>query len=154
MWQQKFWDKVLIPFESSECWMWQAYRDKHGYGRFRKPGKNQVPAHRIAYQIAYGPVDQATLICHTCDTPPCVNPRHLFAGTPQDNMNDKIKKGRSNTPRGEQKTCKLSEAAVRELRKRYIPGVLSMNKLATEFGVDAETVRDVIRGKTWMHVGG
>ena len=29
-----------------------------------------------------------------------------------------------------------------------------MNKLATEFGVDAETVRDVIRGKTWMHVGG
>lgn len=50
--------------------------------------------HRVAYQVYYK--DDLTpndVICHKCDNPACVNPKHLFKGTHQDNVQDKVNKG-------------------------------------------------------------
>ena len=62
----------------------QIYADYKGYGK----------AHRIVWEAVNGPIPEGMFVCHTCDVPRCVNIDHLFLGTAQDNMNDKMSKGR------------------------------------------------------------
>lgn len=87
----RFWSKV--EKSDSGCWIWSAYRDPKGYGTFGFKGKVQK-AHRVAYQLAIGPIPEGAHVLHSCDTPPCVNPAHLRAGTRSDNMRDKVLRGR------------------------------------------------------------
>jgi hypothetical protein len=89
---KRFWDKVKIA-GPKDCWEWTAAKDKNGYGFFRFDDKQQK-AHRVAWQLEIGPIPDEMHICHVCDNPPCVNPNHLFLGTPKDNMQDKLAKGR------------------------------------------------------------
>lgn len=79
------------------CWMWRASVDRDGYGKFQYPGpagQVHVRAHQWAYSHFVGPLRPGEVVMHRCDTPGCVNPDHLDAGTPIDNNNDKIAKGR------------------------------------------------------------
>lgn len=80
------------------CWEVQGYQNPHnGYvllcdsssGRkvFRK-------AHRIAYELAHGPIPDGLVVMHSCDNPRCVNPDHLSVGTQADNIRDSVDKGR------------------------------------------------------------
>lgn len=81
----------------SGCWLWTASRDDDGYGKFQHPGSAgqvHVRAHRWAYEHFVGPVPDGQVVMHTCDNPPCVNPDHLDTGTPLDNNDDKVAKGR------------------------------------------------------------
>jgi hypothetical protein len=92
--EAKFWDRVV---KSDGCWLWGGGRSENGYGAFYWHGK-QTGAHRVAYELVHGSIASDMLVLHKCDNPPCVNPDHLFLGTPQDNMTDKTIKGR--IPRG------------------------------------------------------
>jgi len=83
--------------ELSGCWEWIGAKSPEGYGRIGK-----VYAHRFAYEREHGPLAKGLFVCHTCDNPGCVNPAHLFAGTPTDNVRDMIQKGRSVKQREEQ----------------------------------------------------
>src|ERR1700729_3986623 len=80
--------------EETGCWEWTKAKDANGYGVFRMNGVNQR-AHRMAAYLFLGhPLKDKLQVLHRCDNPSCFNPEHLFIGTPKDNMQDAMNKGR------------------------------------------------------------
>ena len=122
-----------------------------GYGVFRD-GK-QGAAHRWAYRTEVGPVPTGMFVCHKCDNPPCVRPDHLFLGTPNDNVQDRERKGRgAETPLGEKNPrAVLTEAQVLDIRQRYQDGE-SQTRLSVTFGVHRNTIAAIVRGRIWSHL--
>jgi hypothetical protein len=105
-------------------------------------------AHRIAWERAHGPIPAGMIVCHKCDTRSCVNPAHLFLGTPTDNMRDKQRKGRGNQCRGErQGHAKLTLAQARQIKHTTIPAA----EFVRRFGVSHGCVREIRIGRNWKH---
>ena len=97
---RRFWSKVQ-PTEG--CWLWTGARSTEGYGYIGVgPRRNHkdVLAHRLMWELTYGPIPNGLWVLHRCDTPSCVRPDHLFLGTHQDNMDDMKRKGRTHVGGG------------------------------------------------------
>jgi hypothetical protein len=96
-----------IEEPTSGCRIWLAAWDHSGYGLLTVEddvaprGRKSVKAHRLAYQTWVGPIPPGYQVCHRCDTPSCIAPRHLFVGTADDNNRDMIAKRRARAPYGE-----------------------------------------------------
>lgn len=145
---ERFWSKV-DKRNIDECWEWKAALNSAGYGAF---GKGR--AHRIAYELTYGPIPDGYYVCHKCDNPPCVNPAHLFVGTPTDNVVDMIAKGRKVSPRLSGETnpnAKLTASQVIEIRKRYENGA-KIRDLAQEYGLKNFGIDHIVHRRTWRHL--
>ena len=101
--------RVMIE---DECIEWDGSLSSTGYGRigFRRTKKNiekydlecepdyrkttWVGAHRLAWAERRGKIPKGIHVLHHCDNPPCVNIDHLYLGTPKDNHNDMVRRGR------------------------------------------------------------
>lgn len=144
--KERFFEKVD---RSSGCWVWNGARQKGlGYGAFKLAGK-VVPAHRVMFAIANGR-DPQGLVMHTCDNPFCVNKDHLKEGTPKDNAQDCVQKGRRNfwKIRGERNgNSKLSDEAVRKIKDHYKNAEYSGYRLAEMFNVTPQAIYLILSGQ-------
>lgn len=145
-------ESKIMPITETGCWIWTGSLNKTGYGQFGVGGK-AVLAHRMSYELFKGPIPKGMHILHSCDNPSCVNPDHLFLGTHQDNMDDKVAKNRQAKPQGNLNgRAKLTEQQVKEIREKYVPRKYSSYSLAKEYGVSQYNICAIISNKSWKHI--
>ena len=139
--------------DAEECWLWSGAKNDKGYGQISIEGK-VLYAHRVAYELVYGPVDDDLEICHHCDNSSCVRPNHLFIGTHHDNMVDAGRKGhmRRNMQGSRHPATRLTEDDIRQIRKRYAVGGITYSKLALDYDVGWTTIQKIITRKSWQHI--
>lgn len=135
----------------SNCWEWTGAK-VYKYGSMSIYNRS-VRAHRYSWEIRFGKIPKGKYVCHHCDNPSCVNPDHLYLGTPQDNMTDKVERGRHRVPVGERHgNARLTNETVIEMRQLYANGGHTHKSLAEMFGVSTSAAQCVIERKTWKHV--
>lgn len=96
---ERFWARVDSSGGPDACWPWKLSCRRDGYGQIRVAGCC-VAAHRLAYELAVGPIPDGTgfhgaVVMHTCDNRKCCNPAHLHLGSQYDNLRDMYNKGRA-----------------------------------------------------------
>lgn len=135
---------INFPTDKKLCWLWSGSVGQDGYGKFLR---DSVRPHRFSYELFRGKIPPGMSICHACDTPLCVNPDHLWAGTVQQNMADRNKKGRQAR---QHRICPRSvsiEQAL-EMRRRMLLGE-TLQVIAKEFGVSKSQAGLIKARKTW-----
>lgn len=147
---------------NSGCMLWSRAAQPDGYGIFRT-GDRKRSAHREVLRIATGTEPADKQACHSCDTPACCNPAHLWWGTPQENTKDSAKKGRlhfqvnpgaakamrqKHDMRGEKSArARLTWDAVGEIRSAH--PAMTVKQLAEKFDVSKENIRAILNNLTW-----
>jgi hypothetical protein len=84
--------------EDSGCIEWLGPFSPSGYGHVgKRQGDRKITfrTHRLAYELAYGPIPEGLVVRHKCDNPPCINPAHLELGTSAQNNRDRDTRGRN-----------------------------------------------------------
>jgi hypothetical protein len=166
---ERFWSQVQTA-GASECWEFVGCRYPNGYGRFATLGKTWY-AHRLAYLLTHRKVP-LNWVLHHCDNPSCVNPAHLYDGTPKENTADRDRRKRSAylaDPEGwhrkllqgqenhrqkygaASKVCKLTVEQVRSIKHRLRDGE-PYQLMAPEYGVKPSTIQAIKYGVNWKHV--
>lgn len=141
--------------KSQSCWGWKGEVNRWGYARITIGGALNPKVHnasRLSWIVYKGEVPDGMQVCHKCDNRQCTNPDHLFLGTPKENQQDMIKKGRANILRGE--NCpwsKLTELEVLQIIERCKKGERCVD-IAKDYNVSASYISDIKRGYRWKHV--
>ncbi len=148
----RFWKLVDVKGED-ECWEWLGHLSP--YGSFFIRNTNHVPAHKFSWELYNEKeVPNGLQVLHKCDNPPCVNPKHLFIGTPLDNMQDKIQKGRDRY-----KPCigerngkhKLYDQDVLDIREKYKNG-MSCIDISKEYQIHRVHATRIVFGRRRLYV--
>ena len=157
--QARFWRFVQ---QGDGCWEWTGHRALKGYGLITRDHRGGLrTAHRLSWEIHYGPIPAGLCVCHRCDNPPCVRPDHLFLGTAGENSLDMWAKGRGKPivfdparhRRGEDApSAKLTEDNVRLIRQMYAEGNISQSALGRRFGITQGAVWLIVSRQRWAHV--
>lgn len=144
--EERFWKYVN---KTETCWLWTGALFDNGYGAF-SVNRKSMKAHRFSWELHYGPIQDGQRSLHKCDVRKCVRPDHLFLGTDQENVADRVLKGRS--ARGEQSgPSKLSAQQVVEI-KRLLSSGIGQREIARRFNVCKSTIGNIRCGHTWGHV--
>lgn len=155
----RFWPFVNKDTESG-CWLWGGTKFTRGYGRISISGTSKsIGAHRASWQLHFGEIPQGMLICHKCDTPECVNPAHLFLGTNNDNMQDKVRKNRqarglrvfAPMPGEANGSAILTENQVEDIRERYARNE-TIASIARYWTMSESQIRRIVRRESWKHI--
>lgn len=138
------------------CWPYIGSRHLFGYGKifdgWKKPPRD---AHRVAWELAYGPIPEGLHVCHRCNNPPCCNPAHLYLDTRDGNMAFARELGRSKAPpptRGIRNTNAIfTDEDVRLIRRAYAAGA-SQSEIARCYRTQHQYIHSIVHRKTWKHV--
>ena len=155
--EARFWASVAVGGED-ECWLHDRANGSKHVQHYDSTRAKREFAHRLAYRYGVGPIPVGLCVCHSCDTPACCNPAHLWLGTVGDNVRDMWRKGRGklqqaapNRARGEKISCaRLTADDARLIVQSKDPHT----SIATRLGVSDVTVRNVRMGRTWAHATG
>lgn len=150
---EKFFSKVGEPDENG-CRLWIGNHSSNGYGHFYLNRSYQEElAHRVAWEIANGPIPDGLWALHRCDVRPCVNVEHLFLGDAQTNVDDMRAKGRYNCVRGEQHgSTSLTEEKVLQVFQLLAENKLTHEEIGNKFDVDRRVIEHINTGNTWRHL--
>ena len=146
---ERFWSKVR---KGDGCWEWIGGLANTGYGKFRVgvTTRDTIGAHRVSWVLAHGQLPDDALVCHACDNKKCVNPAHLFLGSPADNYHDLMRKGLHMT--GERHgSARLTEEQVKTIRTLRADGA-PIQELAKRFGLTYQGIRAITLRKIWKQV--
>lgn len=148
--EARFWSKVN-RLSDDECWLWMASVDTRGYGQISCDGVAKR-AHRIAWELAHGPIlegvgHHGTVVMHKCDNRLCCNPAHLQLGNHEANMADMREKGRRkqiNTGQANGR-AKLTVEQVRAIRA----DLRGKRVIALEYGISPAQAQRIRNGQQW-----
>ena len=156
---ERFWAKVE---KTDHCWLWTGVLSR-GYGQISDSPRMRQ-AHRVSWELAFGPIPLGLFICHACDVKNCVRPDHLFLGTAADNSSDMKRKGRSASGERNWRTSHpeasrgtrnpaavLSAKQVLDIRARVSAGHRQI-ELAREYDVSKTTICSIISRRSWSHL--
>jgi len=138
-----------IPEPNSGCWLWETAVGSDGYGKISHRQRHWQ-AHRLSWVMHRGDIPSGMWVLHKCDTPSCVNPDHLFLGTPEDNSRDRDQKGRDYRPSNEKPhfNARLTDDDVRAIRLDR----RSQYAIAKDYGIAQPTVNNIKRRTRWQHI--
>jgi hypothetical protein len=152
--EERFWEKVnknsgvfgadgLYP---TECYVWTARKKNTGYGQIQRKGKCER-AHRVSWELCFGPIPDKQCVLHKCDNPSCVRQDHLFLGTQLENIADRDQKKRLAPGIGEQNNnAKLTTKDIIAIRELYAKN-LTRIAIAHIFNVSRSYVDKIIAQK-------
>lgn len=145
--QNNFWDNYE-PIPESGCWIWTISQCSKGYGQVWYNGK-LIRAYQLSWILSNGPIPKGLCVCHSCDTPLCINPRHLFLGTRADNQRDMCNKGRLINLKGSAHgMALLTESQVIDIRASD-ESYLTLSK---KYGVGKSAIASIKTRKNWKHL--
>lgn len=137
----------------SGCHEYLGRKDRYGYGQVTVPNKvfgGTDTGSRLAYTHALAHVYHTgstgdKFVCHTCDNPSCMNPKHLFLGTDPENKDDMFSKGRNKIP-------------VRKLSKEDVLEIFASSEtrehLSVQFDVSQRHIQSIKNGKRHSKITG
>lgn len=157
--EARFWKRVK---KTDSCWIWIGGTCSKGYGTLmlasyadnETPTRETASTHRYSWELHRGPIPEGLQVLHDCpdgDNPACVNPDHLWLGTNDENMADKVKKDRQTrgilVPH-----AVLTDDLVRDLRARYSAGETLQELWLTHQHISKTTIESAVKGQSWKHV--
>ena len=146
---------ALSNTDTDDCVLWPyTIQASSGYGSVTYRGRSTT-AQRAVWLMNKGPLKEGLEVCHACDNRPCINIRHLFAGTHKENMEDCSRKGRHGKRQGaESPAAVLTENQVREIRAVYQPNTkgFGCRVLARQFNVTESTITRIVNRQCWRNL--
>jgi len=138
----------------TNCWEWTGCLYKHGYGKIFICRNGVQYVHRISASVFLNfDIKSKLCILHKCDNKKCFNPDHLFVGTRQDNMNDKVDKNRQSRMKGEKSgTAKLSDKDIKEIRNHYKNKNFNQQELAYIYNISGSQISKIINKVCWSNI--
>lgn len=166
---EDFWKQVGKSDDDDGCWPWLRSKFRDGYGQVKIRGRNRR-THQVAYELQTGTTFEARsftpdteCVLHRCDNRACCNPRHLFLGTPGDNMRDASNKGRLTGGPGHpiptearargtaHPRAKLTDADISAIRAWSAFGERT-SVIAKTYGIAVHTAAKIIKRLAWAHI--
>lgn len=129
----------------SGCFEWTRAKTSDGYPRAVIDGNNNAKVHRVVYELYYGKIPDGLVVMHKCDNPVCINPDHLSAGTPTENIRDRDLKQRHGA-------SKLTHTQVKAIRWLYKHNCFNQSELATIYKVNSRTISSIVNFKHFKYV--
>lgn len=138
---------IKYTIDKNGCWICMSHARSDGYPVIMITG-NKKKISRIMYEKYNGKIPEGYVMRHTCDVPSCINPNHLLIGTQQDNINDKVERGRQ--IRGEKSIqTNITDKQVLEMLKESNKPI---KYLVEKYNIPYHTITNILKGRSFKHL--